>query len=265
MDLIYFSPTGTTRAIVEAIGRGLDVETPRAWDLTFPRTADLPPKDPATSATSPVVIGMPVYAGRLPVLAVERMRQHARGMGRPAVLVVVYGNRAFEDALLELRDLAERLDFIPVAGAAFIGEHSFSTTDWPIAPGRPDSADTSSALSFGQQTRIKLDRVGHIRNLPRLLVPGNSPYRDGMPATLIAPDTLGETCMLCGACVQACPSVAITVATDGVETDKARCLRCCACIRTCPHGARVMHARTLESAQKLHNLCGQRKDPEFFI
>ncbi len=265
MDLIYFSPTGTTRAIVEAIGRGLDVATPRAWDLTLPRTSDLPPKAPATAATLPVVIGMPVYAGRLPVLAVERMRQHARGMGRPAVLVVVYGNRAFEDALLELRDLAERLDFVPVAGAAFIGEHSFSTTTWPIAPGRPDIADTASALSFGQQARAKLENIGHIRNLPRLCVPGNSPYRDGMPATLIAPDTLDDSCMLCGACVQACPSTAITLAEDGVETNKALCLRCCACIRTCPHGARVMHAHTLKTAQKLHNLCAQRKEPEFFI
>ena len=30
---------------------------------------------------------------------------------------------------------------MPIAGAAFIGEHSYHTEARPIAPGRPDEAD----------------------------------------------------------------------------------------------------------------------------
>lgn len=265
MDLIYFSPTGTTRTIVEAVGRGLDVAPPRAWDLTFPRTADLSLKGSTISATSPVVIGMPVYAGRLPTLAVERMRRHLQGQGRPAVLVVVYGNRAFEDALLELRDLAEELGFIPLAGGAFIGEHSFSRPEYPIAAGRPDREDAAQAMALGQQARNKLNRIAHPRDLPCLHVPGNFPYRERGPAVPLAPETLPETCTQCGSCIKACPAAAITLVTDGVSTDAALCLRCCACIRLCPVEARIIPPRVLEFGQKLHAMCAQRKEPEFFL
>ncbi|NCD25825.1 MAG: 4Fe-4S dicluster domain-containing protein [Deltaproteobacteria bacterium] len=262
MELIFFSPTQTTKTIVEAVARGLGAAPASMVDLTYDRTADQPqPSDIA----GPTVIGMPVYAGRLPELAVERLRRHVRGQGRPAVLVVVYGNRAFEDALLELKNLAEELGFVPVAGAAFIGEHSFSTSQWPVAPGRPDTADTNVALDFGARVRDKLATTADIGTMPGLRVPGNFPYRDGMPAANIAPETEAETCTLCGTCVEACPTSAITLTESDVRTDPALCLRCCACIRVCPVGARLMPQKVMESAQKLHNLCGQRKEPEMYI
>lgn len=263
MSLIYFSPTGTTRTLVEAVARGLDIDTSCIEDLTYERTA-LQPRSTGP-ATSPAVIGMPVYAGRLPVLAIERMRRHVRGLGRPAVLVAVYGNRAFEDALLELRDLAEELGFVPVAGGAFIGEHSFSRPELPIAENRPDRADIALALALGQQVRDKLNRAVHPRDLPRLHVPGNFPYREGMLAASISPETQTETCTRCGVCIDVCPPSAITLTTDGTTTDATLCLRCCACIRACPVEARIAPSRVLESGQKLHNLCGHRKEPEFFV
>ena len=40
----------------------------------------------------------------------------------PAVLVVVYGNRAYDDALLELSDIATGAGFVPLAAGAFVGE-----------------------------------------------------------------------------------------------------------------------------------------------
>jgi hypothetical protein len=131
---------------------------------------------------------MPVHAGRVPALAVERMRA-IKGMGRPAVLVTVYGNRAFDDALLELRDLATELEFVPVAGAAFIGQHSFSTPEFPVAQGRPDMADRDRAAAFGRHVRDKLAGISNeaeLRNLPELRVPGNFPYRDGVQAAPIS-------------------------------------------------------------------------------
>lgn len=262
MELIFFSPTRTTRTIVEAVARGLNAATPFMHDLTYERTAAAQPTE---SNTSPVIIGMPVYAGRLPVPAVERMRRHVQGQGRPAVFLVVYGNRAFDDALLELRDLAEELGFVPVAGAAFIGEHSFSTAQWPIAPGRPDMTDTDAATDFGARVRRKLADRAEIRDLPRLRIPGNFPYREGLPPSDIAPTTQTETCTLCGACVPVCPTSAIALTESGVTTTTALCLRCCACIRACPAGGRVMPPKVAESAQKLYGLCGQRKSPEFFL
>ena len=49
-----------------------------------------------------LVVGMPVYSGRIPASALPALRKF-RGNGTPAVVVCVYGNRDYDDALLELR------------------------------------------------------------------------------------------------------------------------------------------------------------------
>lgn len=48
---------------------------------------------------------MPVYAGRVPALAVERLKG-IKTSGVKCVIVAVYGNRAYEDALVEMQDVA---------------------------------------------------------------------------------------------------------------------------------------------------------------
>ena len=48
---------------------------------------------------------MPVYAGRVPALTVERLKG-IKTSGVKCVIVAVYGNRAYEDALVEMQDVA---------------------------------------------------------------------------------------------------------------------------------------------------------------
>ena len=60
------------------------------------------------------------------------------GSHTKVVPVVVYGNRNYDDALIELKNILEDNGFISIAAAAFIGEHSFSTT---LAKNRPDEMD----------------------------------------------------------------------------------------------------------------------------
>ncbi|MFA6811422.1 MAG: NAD(P)H-dependent oxidoreductase [Desulfoplanes sp.] len=170
-QLIFFSPTKTTMKIVDAIGEGMKLSTPLSRiDLTFP--LDTVPQGQASDVA---VIGTPGYAGRVPALVVDRLRQNVQGKGRPAVLVVVYGNRAYEDALLELRNVAEELGFVPVGAAAFIGEHSFSTAELPVAAGRPDADDLKKARDFGSRIREKMQACGALDQLPLLQHTGNFP------------------------------------------------------------------------------------------
>ena len=137
VKLVYFSPTGTTKKVLQGIARGLCVESIEHVALTMP-DADTKPIDNFTNEL--VVIGAPVYGGRLPNDAVARLKR-LKARNTPAVVVVVYGNREYEDALLELSNLSKELGFIPISAGAFIGEHSFSTGDMPIAEGRPDTKD----------------------------------------------------------------------------------------------------------------------------
>ncbi|MEJ5312079.1 MAG: 4Fe-4S binding protein [Anaerolineae bacterium] len=260
-QLIYFSPTRTTQRVLTGIAEGIDPSDVIHLDLTPPgvqgRTFEVGPETIA-------LLGAPVYGGRLPKVAVERLSR-VRGNGAPAVLVVVYGNRAFEDALLELRDIAEACGFVPIAGAAFIGEHSYSTEALPIAVGRPDAADMEKAVAFGQQIRQKLAQTA-LDRLPPPTIPGNYPYKERKPSTETPPTpiTIADLCTLCGDCAAVCPTAAITL-SDIVITTAAACIQCCACTRACPTGARVMEdPRILRTAAWLYENHSARKEPEAF-
>ena len=124
--VFYFSPTGGVRRVARALGCAL-AKAPEFFDLSAPDVSM-----PKADGETPAVFAVPVFAGRVPAPAREAMRRIA-GAGAPAVAVAVYGNRAFEDALLELCDLLTARAFVPVAAGAFIAEHSMLRT---VAAGR---------------------------------------------------------------------------------------------------------------------------------
>ena len=144
IKIVYYSPTGTGKRTVEAIGKGMGLNHD-VIDLT-PPDAEL--KIHSLAKDELAIIAAPVYSGRIPAVAINRIKK-VKGDGTPAVLVTVYGNRAFDDALIELKDITEELGFKAVAGSAFIGQHSFDSEDSPIATGRPDSDDIRKAMDFG--------------------------------------------------------------------------------------------------------------------
>ncbi|MEG2613832.1 MAG: 4Fe-4S binding protein [Alistipes sp.] len=248
--LICFSPTGRSRRVGEAILRGLQVENTTLHDVTLHPDAELliPPTEVA-------VIVVPVYGGHVAPVAVERLKT-IHGTDTLAVVVAVYGNRAYEKALVELAELAEEQGFRVVAGAAFIGEHSYSTAANPIAAGRPTEEDLAIASHFGGQMAAKLRAAASVEEVARVdLRKIGSPKqplvpllrfvwsvlrlrRSGLPQpkTPILPDE--ERCVHCGICVDRCPVGAI-VRGDEWHTDATKCIRCCACVKGCPSQARV--------------------------
>ncbi len=259
--LIYFSPTQTTRKVVEAISRGLQVANPECVDLTLPaaEVQKLPfiHRDLA-------VIGSPVYGGRLPTVAVSRLRRF-RGNGVPAVIVAVYGNRAYEDALIELRDLALEIGFRPTAAGAFIGEHSYSTNFMPVAVGRPDVEDIDKAMAFGKMIREKMMTVRALDQIGLLQVPGTFPYKELRTLSGISPVTQHTLCTKCELCISVCPTAAID-ADDPALIDKVLCIRCCACVKVCPAGAKTMDdPRIRKIMEQLSVTCSQRKEPKTYL
>jgi ferredoxin len=258
-SLIYFSPTHTTRAVLQGIAAGLQAASIEHIDLTPPDALHRP----ATTSHRLALIGSPVYGGRVPADMRTRLLR-LKGDGAPAVVVVVYGNRAYEDALLELRDLATEAGFRPVAAGAFIGEHSFSQAAMPIAVGRPDAADLAKAEAFGRQLRALVDRLSLSTAAP-IRVPGNFPYKEGSSLSNVCPDRDMALCTRCGDCVPACPTGAITLG-DTAHTDAALCIRCCACVRACPAGAlNLGHARIMQFRQYLTTNCAARREPETYL
>jgi ferredoxin/flavodoxin len=261
LTLAYFSPTRTTRRIVEAVALGLEAPRVRTLDLT---PAEREPQSFARDPRGLTVIGAPVYAGRLPADMVARLRALGPGSG-PAVVVVAYGNRAYEDALLELADLAREAGFTPVAAGAFIGEHSYSLDAAPIAPGRPDPADLAEARTFGGAVRGKLARAAALTDLAPVQVPGNFPYKEAGLSAGLAPAVDEARCALCGECVPLCPVGAIP-AEDPLQTRADRCIRCCACVKFCPTGARTLdHPRITQFREFMARDHAAPKRPELFL
>lgn len=168
--LIFFSPTHTSAQIARAIGEGIGMGRRMETDLTLDESSS-----PIEMEGELCVIVTPVYGGRVPALALQRL-QRLKGNGAPAILVVVYGNRDYEDALLELRDTAISLGFMPLTAGAFIGEHSYSTPELPIAAGRPDTDDLQQAREFGKPAWIN----GTACTQPTLRFP-NWPSKETFP------------------------------------------------------------------------------------
>jgi len=261
VKLVYFSPTGATRKVLQNIAAGMQAVQVDEINLTPP---DADSREIAQLGHELTVIGMPVYAGRLPVQAAARLRR-LRGDHTPAVLVVVYGNRKYEDALVELVDLSQAAGFVPVAGGAFIGEHSYTSAEKPLSAGRPDADDLAQAAQFGKGIRTKLETIHSLEDLPPLVVPGNRPYKPLKPSDDITPETDEMLCTLCECCMKVCPTAAITI-NDRVETNAAKCIVCCACIKVCPTEARIMRdERVLKIANWLYEDYAARKEPEIFL
>jgi ferredoxin len=261
IKLVFFSPTETTARIVTQIAQGIDTDIVSRIDLTPPIARS---QDTAQMDDELAIIGTPVYAGRVPPEAVRRLRR-IKGRNTPAVIVVVYGNRDYEDALLELRDIVAEQGFRPIAGGVFIGEHSYSCEATPIATGRPDGQDMEKAQRFGESIREKLNKFKTLDDFPALHVPGNFPYKKWVERSEMAPVTVESLCTLCTECAAACPTAAITV-EDSVVTTTSECIRCSACIKKCPTGARKWESAWIEQVRKwLNENCRQRKEPQMYL
>jgi ferredoxin len=261
VKLVYFSPTKTTQQVIENIAKGIQADEVEQIDLTAPE-AETKEYEVVTSGLT--IIGAPTYGGRLPVAAVRRF-ERLRANNAPAVVVAVYGNRDYEDALLELKNLAEERGFNPIAGGTFIGEHSFSRDDMPIAQGRPDSADLKKAQKFGEEIKTLLSSTNSIDDLSPLKIPGNFPYKERSESSQIAPFIDKALCTNCEDCIEVCPTGSITL-KDELQIDPNTCILCCACIKECPCEALYFTSPGINKVTEwLYTNFSERKEPELFV
>ncbi|WP_313340465.1 4Fe-4S binding protein [Sedimentibacter sp.] len=256
LNLLYFSATDTTAKVIKSIAKGFN-EDAKEYNITLPENRI---KSLNFKKNDIVIIEVPVYAGRVPGFLSEYFSAKIHGNNTYAVFIVVYGNRAYDDALLELKDIFEGNSFIGVAGGAFIGEHSYTEK---IAAGRPNEGDLDIAYKFGWDISKKINSIDIFSK--RLKVKGNYPYRKGMVYEPVMIDT-DENCINCGICSMHCPMGAINK-TDNKSIDIFKCIRCCSCIKRCPVNAKDINydLHKIFLKEFINTYSAVRLEPELFI
>lgn len=250
---VFFSPTHGSERYAKAIAKEISAEF-EVLDLTRP---DARRRRYEFKSDELVIFGAPVYAGRLP--SVEGgIFDNVFGNDTPAVFTVSYGNRAYEDALLEEKNICEANGFKGIAAGAWIAPHTYSDK---IAAGRPDSDDLKKVSEFAG----KIKEIVLNKNLSEigLEVPGDYPYREAKQAPFNPRGN--KKCISCGKCAEVCPVSAIDPKTPTL-TDAEKCIACMACAKNCPVGARGAFAPVYKTASLALEsaLLKTRKEPELF-
>ena len=266
---VYFSPTGNAKKVVTTMAKraaeclGVPMGT---VDFTLPENREgvvsFDKEDLAFFST-------PVYAGRIPNKMLPYVQTAFEGNGALAVAVSVFGNRNFDNGLIELRNELEAHGFHTVAGAGIPTEHVFSSK---LATGRPDADDLAKIAEFGEMVAKK---VADMTEIPaKIEVRGDDPVTayytplgtDGKPAVFLKakPKTDPEKCTKCGICATVCPMGSIP--KDAPDTCTGICIKCHACIKACPAGAKYFDDEAfLSHVEMLKQNYQRRAEAEWFI
>ena len=254
---VYFSPTGGSAKCANSIAKAIDKDA-LSLDVTLP---DAQPGGKLFGKDEIVVFSAPVYGGRMYRGALDRIKDF-KGDETPCIITVSYGNRHYDDALLELSDFVSARGFIPVAGAALVARHTFGE----IQVDRPNEEDLLENKAFADKVFCLLE-AAEDRKFPKILLPGNRPYIDGEKGggggTKYRPTT-NDSCTMCGLCRTQCPEGAI--ANDNKTIDNARCISCFRCIRNCPMQAKECVTEAyLKFAKEFTEKLAARRENEYFL
>lgn len=248
---ITFSPTGGTKKVSAYLANELsgtsiniDLSDSREEFQRFGLTGE-----------DIAIIAVPSYSGRIPKPAAERISR-IRGNGAKTIIVCVYGNRAYDDTLVELQDIAKKAGFIVVAAVAAIAEHSIAHK---YATNRPDKNDYIQLKEFACRIKEKLAK----QDFTTPVVPGNRPYRKATNAGIVPKVTKG--CTKCGVCVSKCPVGAID-RNDPGKVNRKVCISCMRCVAVCPHNARKVNGLLIGIVSlMLKKACSKRKECELYV
>ncbi len=262
---IYFTGTGTTEKMVTFIAKVIAKEIRAAYEV-FDFTKPQARKGKKTFGREDVVImGTPVIAGRVPNLLLPYL-DTVSGNGAFGIPVVMFGNRSFDDALVELKAIMLKNGFKTIAAGGFGAEHSFSAT---LGKGRPDSEDMKEAHAFALKIAEKIrsgnEEIVKIRDKEEI-----GPYymprdRHGEHIDIrkVKPKTDMSLCTNCGFCADHCPLGSIN--PDNAAEVPGICMKCCKCVKLCPVGAKyfddpgyIYHKEELEEmygGRRAENSC----------
>lgn len=255
---MYFSPTGGTKKVTTILSHCFSLPIEEI-DFSLPAFLANHASSLTFSPETLCIIGVPSFGGRVPAIALKNLST-LKGNLAPTILLTSYGNRDFEDTLLELKDALQSQGFLCIAAISAVTEHSIMHQ---FGTGRPDANDEQQLHSFMEQIKEKLKNTTYSQNLVPVTVSGNHPYRPYGTVPIYPEAT--SICESCGLCAEKCPVNAIPKETPN-KTDESLCISCMRCISVCPKNARQCNPDILMGlSQKLKNTCSSKKENALFL
>lgn len=251
---LYFSPTGGTKKVMDIISSELKAEN--YIDISLP---DIDMTQYQLKKDDICLIGVPSFGGRVPDIALQHLKK-LRGEQTAAIIVAVYGNRAYDDTLLELQKELKTCGFHIIAAIAAVAEHSIMHQ---FGNGRPDAKDEQDLKKFAEKIKKLIENREAQKEQKEIKFPGNFPYRsyNGVPFKPSA----NKKCNRCNLCVKKCPAKAIS-SDNPFSVDAKKCISCMRCVSICPQQARSINKFLLSIAsKKMQKACSSRKENELFI
>lgn len=252
---ICFSPTGSTKRVLELIEEeNLNIEG-EFIDVTN-YSSEI--KEKIYSSDNLIIVGFPVYSGRVPQVFIEKLKE-IQGNNTPYVIVGTYGNREYDDAILEMKNLLDNKGFKLVGAVAIVTEHSIVRK---IATGRPNEEDIKKIKCFSQELFNKLNSINNVLD-ENIKVNGNEEYRE-MKNVPFKPHMTSK-CVGCGLCSTSCPVNAISKENLKL-VNKEKCISCMRCISICPKKARKLYKYEEFLAKKgIEKKCIEYKNIEVWL
>lgn len=246
---LYFSPTGGTKKVIDRISSVWDCQKVEIdlSDMKYELSNIVFEK------TDVCIVAVPSFSGRVPQFIIPKLKG-MKGIGVKAILVTTFGNRAFDDTLIELQDTLQSVGFCCVCAVAAVTEHSVMPK---YGKGRPDQSDKKELDAFAKKCKNAVENIDG-----QLVVPGNRPYRKYL--TIPIKPKINKNCNKCGLCMLRCPVQAIP--SDIKNVDKDKCISCLQCVKVCPKNARYVSRFMQKIAEiKMRKLCKDRKQNQLFL
>jgi ferredoxin len=273
VQCVYFSPTGSTRKIVETVANGMGVHVRTPISITTPQERDA---FTGQFDGEMLVVGVPVYVGTFPSFVLSPLNK-LDGTGRWALPIAVCGNVRMGTCLPELCGILKQQGFTIPAAGNFIAQHSFTCEDFPIGKDRPDDEDLHKATEFGRRviekitkdpqditcqyggnTYIRMYTSGSIE------AKGFASFPEGHRLFIRVNDQFDELCPDCSLCVEVCPTGSIDPETYRIDDET--CIRCFACTDICDSGVKEKVVQPKEHlASWFRHRAIERGEPLLFL